>query len=146
MNIRTGLVIFAVALIQGGVPAIADPLITDEEAMLPTPSAVKNARGISRGPSIRYEMPEPVAAHKPFTFKIEFEPHGKATIDPAKVQVTYLKLPSIDLTTRIRPFITHKGIDFPMAEVPAGRHPLRIDIEDSSGRTSQATLVLVAEK
>lgn len=137
---------FGLAMALWSGVAAAMPLITDEEAQLPGVPPSKISRGISRGPTIRSDLPEAVVAHKPFDFKIEFEAHGQATIDPAKVHVTYLKVPGIDLTERIRPFISATGIMLPNAEVPPGQHPLRIEVEDSGGRTSEATLVLTAEK
>lgn len=125
---------------------VAEPLITDEEARLPIQIGLKQARAISRGPAIRYEFPEPIQALHPFDFKIEFEPHGRAKIDPAKVRLTYLKNPGIDLTPRLRPYISDKGILFPKAEIPVGEHQIKIEIEDTNGRQTQAMLTLVAAK
>ncbi|MDR3438625.1 hypothetical protein [Telmatospirillum sp.] len=123
----------------------AATLITDNEAHLPTQSEAP--RGITRSPTILLDTPHAaVAAHKPFEFKIEVQPHGGATIDPTKVHVTYLKEPAIDLTQRLRPFVTASGIDMPDAEAPAGDHPLRIDVEDSDGRTSHTVITLAVKK
>lgn len=144
MSIRSMLLTLA-AVVAAGSAAMADPLITDEEGKLPLAPLAPKQRGISRGPSIKLDVPDSVPAHKPFYFKVEFEPHGRATIDPAKVRLTYLKMPDVDLTARIRPFTSAHGIDFPAAEVPPGQHPVRIEVEDSNGRTSQATIMLVAD-
>ena len=80
--------------------------------------------------------------HVPFDFKVKLEAHGGASVTPDKVRVTYLKMPGIDLTERIRPFITAEGIVMAGAEAPAGEHQLRIDVEDSDGRTSQSIITL----
>lgn len=122
-------------------------LITETEAREPVATLASEARGITRAPTISLELPQkPVPPHKPFEFKVELKAHGGATIDPAKVHVTYLKEPGIDLTDRLRPFVTADGIDMPNAEVPTGTHPLRIDVEDSDGRISHAVITLAVAK
>ncbi len=130
-----------------GEAAIAATLIADDEALRPTDPQAGASRGISRGPSIRYELPQdPLVAHQPFDFKVKLEAHGGAKIDLTKVHVTYLKVPSIDLTERLRPYFEADGISMPAAVVPKGEHPIRIDVQDSDGRVSQATFTLSATK
>lgn len=127
--------------------AAAATLITDDEAKRPNDDQVSATRGITRGPSIRFEAPQAnPSGHAPFDFKVQFEAHGGATIDPTHVKVTYLKVPSIDLTDRLRPFMSADGINMPKAQVPAGDHPLRIEVEDSDGRSSEAMIDLKVAK
>jgi hypothetical protein len=139
------------ALIAGFVlwsgAAMATTLITDDEAKRPIDPQVSATRGITRGPSILFEPPAATpAAHAPFDFKVRFEPHGGATIDPTHVKVTYLKVPAVDLTERLKPFLSANGIDMPAAQVPLGDHPLKIEIEDSDGRNSEATFTMKVGK
>jgi len=130
-----------------GTTASAATLITDDEAKRPIDPHAAAARGITRGPSIRFEDSKvAIVAHKPFEFRVKIEPHGGATIDPTKVHVTYLKMPNVDLTERLRPFIATGGINMPDAVAPAGDHPLLIDVEDSDGHTSHAVITLTVAK
>ena len=48
----------------------------------------------------------------------------------------------VDLTTRIRPFLTAAGLDVPDAIVPPGTHTLRIDLKDSDGRLGSLNFTL----
>jgi hypothetical protein len=114
--------------------AAALELITEQEAALP-PDATRD-RGITRGPKIILVWPSPEAGfiHSPLQLKIRFQGFGGATIKPDSVVVTYRKLPPIDLTQRIRPFIDAYGIEVPDATVPSGPHRVRVDVEDTLGR------------
>ena len=61
--------------------------------------------------------------------------------------MTYLKAYSIDLTDRVRKYLTADGIDMANAEIPSGTHYLRINLKDKQDRTSTATIkVIVAPK
>ena len=61
------------------------------------------------------------------------------------MRVTYLKQPEIDLTQRLKPFITPKGIDAHDATIPPGTHMIRVEVTDSDGRsTSQIMKIQVA--
>jgi hypothetical protein len=64
---------------------------------------------------------------------VKFEPHGNTQIDLDSVAVVYKRLPPIDLTERVRPFLQSTGIDMPAAEVPAGTHHIWIFLRDSVG-------------
>ena len=132
-----GLATILVFVILEQLPAFAADviLITPEEAKLPPPkvAVALSARGVTRGPQIEL-IPEADPTHSPTHFQLKFVAHGGATIDPASVQMTYLRTPDVDLTLRIKPFVTGNGIDIPSAVVPAGAHSLRIDLRDSDGR------------
>jgi hypothetical protein len=127
------------APLSAGSAAHALQLITKEEAALPSVHS-GHERGISRGPTVVIVSPSPAAGTvgSPFELKIRFVAHGGAEIDPESVLVTYLKDPAVDLTQRLRPFITTVGIDVKDAEVPAGTHWLRVDVTDSTGHAGWA--------
>jgi len=113
-------------------------LITDKEAKL---SAAPQApsRAITRGPGVKLLSPESVAKGA-FSLKVAFEPRGGSKIDPGSVEVTYLKNPPVDLTSRVKSAIRPDGIDLASASAPAGDHPIRISVRDDQGR--QGSLVI----
>jgi hypothetical protein len=128
--------------------ASAFQLITSDEAKLPAAPAVQIAtRGLTRGPTVEQVAPAPDATVPNGTLELDvtFAPHNGATIDPGKVRVTYLKQPEIDLTQRLKPYITPKGIDAHDATIPPGMHMIRVEVTDSDGRsTSQIMKIQVA--
>lgn len=125
----------------------AEVLITQQEALLPNDlSAEAEMRAITRAPTVAFVAPGSVAATQvPFPLVIRFSPHGGAKIDPASVQVTYLKLPNIDLTERLRPYISPAGISMPAAIVPPGTHALKVDVMDNDGRRTSVRVYLTLE-
>jgi len=125
----------------------AAPLITAKEAALPAASGTLATRGISRGPAVKLNSPEPdIPVMSPFDFKITFEPRGDAKIDLASVKVIYMKSPFVDLTPRLKSAISANGIDFAKADVPAGTHTIRVSIKDTEGRETNSVLTLVVSK
>ena len=78
----------------------------------------------------------------PLPLKIKFIARNNVAIDPDSVKVTYLKAQNVDLTDRIKKYLTPDGIDMAKAEIPPGTHQLRINLKHKNGRTSTATLKL----
>jgi hypothetical protein len=134
--------------IAGAMPAslpayAAMVLITEDEAKLP---ALKGAvatdrRGITRGPKIEF-VADSDPSHSPMHFQLKFVSYGGAKIDPDSVKFTYLKTPSVDLTSRVKPFVQATGIDIPDTQLPAGDHMLRVDIKDLDGRIGSTIFAL----
>jgi hypothetical protein len=73
--------------------------------------------------------------YSPVELKLRFSAFGGAAIDLDSVVVTYVKQPDIDITARIKSFITTDGIDIARAEVPPGRHQFWIELKDTDGRS-----------
>ncbi|HVA12335.1 MAG TPA: hypothetical protein VNF99_03720 [Stellaceae bacterium] len=152
--IRQGVLVAAaaVAFALGAManPALAFQLITADEAKLPAVPLMQIAtRGLTRGPTVDQVSPpaDAVVPGGSLDFDVTFAPHNGTSIDPAKVRITYLKQPAIDLTERLKPFITAKGIAAPGVEVPPGVHMIRIQVTDSDGRSSSAIMkIQVAAK
>jgi hypothetical protein len=120
-------------------------LITEAEASLPAlPAASMTMRaGVTRGPKVILVSPAGDANVKsPLHLRLKFESFGGAKIDPASVMVTYLKNPSVDLTKRLAPAMQPDGIDFAAVEIPAGVHPIRVNLKDSEGRAGTASFAL----
>lgn len=144
-RLRIGFAIISMLAVLAQLPAFAANviLITPEEAKLPPPkvTVALSARGVTRSPQIEL-IQDADPTHSPTHFQLKFVAHGGATIDPASVQMTYLRTPDVDLTPRIKPFVTGNGIDIPSAVVPAGAHTLRIDLKDSDGRAGTMNFTL----
>lgn len=125
----------------------AAPLITPKEAKLPDAAGSLNTRGISRGPTVKCVSPEPGAPVKgPFEFKVTFEPRGGSSINASSVKVTYLKSPTVDLTSRVKSSLSDSGIDMKHAEIPPGEHQVKVSVQDSDGRESSTIVTLVGAK
>ena len=143
--LAVGLAAVSLLVAAGQPPASAANLIliTPEEAKLPPPkmAIALSARGVTRGPQIEV-VQDADPTKSPTHFQLKFVAHGGARIDPATVQVTYLRTPDVDLTSRIKPFVTDGGIDIPDAIVPPGNHLLRVDLKDSDGRTGTINFTL----
>jgi hypothetical protein len=142
--------IFAVALVMTALVCVdyasAFQLITEQEAALPLD--VGPSRGITRGPKITVLFPPGGAGllSSPLHFKVKFEGRGEAKINLDSALVTYERIPAIDLTQRIKKFITPEGIDIADAEVPPGTHRIRIDISDQEGRMGSADVIFTIAK
>jgi hypothetical protein len=63
-------------------------------------------------------------------------------IDPATGRVFYRRQPPVDITERIKPFITPAGIEAPSVVVPSGSHILEIEATDKEGRIGRRQLTL----
>ena len=115
-------------------------LITPAEAALPAAAVPSfEVRGSpTRLPTITVNSPHPGggAVYSPLDFKVTFRAYGGAKIDPDSVVVTYVKKPDIDITARIKPFLTAAGIDIAQAAVPPGVHTFWIELKDTDGRSA----------
>ena len=116
-------------------------LITEQEASLPAERVVLGPRGITRGPRIDLVEPDETAS-SPMHFQLKFQSFGGARINTDSLRVTYLKIPEIDITPRVRPFAHAAGIDIPDAEIPAGEHYIRAEVTDTEGRVRSSVFVL----
>ena len=133
--------IFIALLLAPAAPAGAATLITAEEASLPPAAFPSASRGITRGPTVKLESPtEPVAS--PFKLVVSFAAHGGAQIALESVKLTYLRNPSVDLTARIKPFVTAQGLGITLAEAPAGRHELILEVADSNARVVKLPITI----
>jgi hypothetical protein len=117
-------------------------LITAAEAQLPVPKQIVSSRGITRGPRIEVSDVDNGNLHSPLHFKLRFLAFGGSTIDLSTLAVTYLRVPNIDLTPRVRPFARPAGIDIPDAEVPPGEHAIRVELKDNEGRVAATNFFL----
>ena len=146
------LAVSALALLAGcALAEAADPvrLITPEEARLPAADPDDaNARAVTRGPGIDAVAPSPVGVSGTFRLAVKFRPRNAEAIDPESVRVTYRRLPEVDLTARLKPFVTASGIEAPAVIAPPGKHVIVIEATDVKGRLgrSQMTLTVTEPK
>ncbi|MFC3690720.1 hypothetical protein [Chenggangzhangella methanolivorans] len=138
------------ALLFAASPASgAEPvrLITAEEAALPPVVASGGQpRNMTRGPGIDRIAPAMVGLKgEPFRFAVKFKPRNGVPIDPASVRVTYQRAPSVDLSPRLKPFVTADGIEAAAVVVPPGAHVIEIEATDLQGRVGRAQVTLTVD-
>jgi len=117
-------------------------LITPEEAQLPTPKGVYASRAVTRGPRIDMAGPDTNDVRSPLRLQLKFRGFGGAKIVLDSLRVTYVKLPDVDLTSRVKPYVQPTGIEIPDAEAPPGDHLVRVEVQDSEGRRTTTTFLL----
>ncbi|HZP98356.1 MAG TPA: hypothetical protein VFB13_02380 [Reyranella sp.] len=121
-------------------------LVSPQEAALPPSPVSKAGRSITRGPAIRQISPaDPVAANKPFDLHVEFAGRGGEKINPATAQIAILRGGNVNITDRVKPYITANGIEMPAAMVPAGTYVLQVTVSDAGGRQSIANIEIDAK-
>jgi hypothetical protein len=140
-------VLAIVATLTAAHAADAVQLITREEAGLPapttTPASPPSTRNLTRGPGIDTQSTADKGIDgKPFRLAVRFMPSNSVPIDPATVRVFYSRQPPVDITSRIKPYITPTGIDAPAVVVPAGSHVIEIEAADKEGRIGRRQLKL----
>ena len=108
--------------------SLADVLITPSEARLP--DADKRERGFMSGPKVLLKSPprDATGVKSPFALTIQFERRDGVPVD---------------LTERVKAFLTSSGISMPQAETPPGEHRLHIEIRDVDGRLGAAEFSIV---
>ena len=119
--------------------------MNSQEAALPPAPTSKAGRSITRGPAIQQVSPDgAIRANQPFDLRVEFAGRGGEKINPAATQVKILRGSNIDITPRLKPFITASGIEMPAAMVPPGTYVLEIAVSDAGGRLSTANVEIEA--
>jgi|ERR1041385_8726601 hypothetical protein len=120
-------------------------LIKAEEASLPAPPTTASVtlvtRGITRKPNVILVTPG-ASVSSPFNLQFKFEAHGGSHIKPGTFRMIYMRTPNVDLTARVKPFVTAAGVDMAGAEVPPGQHIIRVTISDSENREGSAVFTL----
>lgn len=137
----------SVAYVPGAHAAEPIHLITKQEASFPPPVASKSQeRNLTRGPGVDRLAPPPIGiGSDPFRFAVKFKPRNGVAVDPMKVRVTYRREVDVDLTARIKPFITADGIDASAVIVPPGKHVIEVEATDKEGRVGRSQITLTVE-
>lgn len=118
-------------------------LITPEEAAsapvaaLPGGAPFEVGRQDSNlGPTIEILKPNDGGkASGPIEIQINFVPKT-GPVDVSSLKVTVVKFLSIDITDRLREYVSASGIQVKEAKIPAGKHIVRISVADAQGARS----------
>jgi hypothetical protein len=117
-------------------------LITEREAAMKdapreAPAATIMEKDAMKGPMIIVHSPKAGETYPaPLVVDLNFQPQPETAVDIHTLQVIYRKIIPIDITDRIRPYATEKGIYIPEADIPEGRHNIQIRIADTRGNVS----------
>ena len=119
-------------------------LITAEEASAPDldPSAwhVEVSRS-DEGPAILVISPHMGASIKrPVLIDVKFIKKDDRDIDLSTLKVEYLKFLTIDLTPRVKDYVSKEGIKVPNANLPTGTHTIRLSVGDTGGTVTRQVL------
>jgi len=110
-------------------------IISPEEAALPLARELVTDKSDPDGPKVIVRDPNDIQeVSPPVTIDVAFETRDGTTLDIASLKVTYLKLFGIDITNRLRPYLTDNGIYAPNAPLAAGNHNIEISVRDTMGR------------
>ena len=143
-----GVVVLGLAALGPAALAQGVWLIAPEEAAMPTaPLEQSRLQGgmpfdIGRevpdtGPMIELLKPnDGTSTPVPVEVSIRFEPRA-APADLSTLKVVVVKLISIDITERVRPYASPQGIQIPDARLPSGTHIVRISLADAGGGFSR---------
>jgi len=118
-------------------------LLTAEEASRPEEKSYGFASPLpDNGPVIGVPKLE-VIEGKPFALVVSLTPRDGAAPDPSTLRVECLKSPAIDLTPRIRPYVSPEGVNIDNVALPAGLHHFRVSVSDARGRMSEKDFTIV---
>ncbi len=138
--------LLSACIVSSAMAAEPVQLITREEAGLPSTGTVAGSvRNLTRGPAIDTLGTPAKVGNGPFRLAVRFVPSNGVPIEPDSVRVTYRRNPAIDLTARVKPFITAGGIEAPAVVVPPGQHVVEIEATDKEGRTGRSQFTLTVE-
>jgi hypothetical protein len=120
-------------------------LISPEEAAFapaPEDSLIRSRSVNSKGPRIDVIKPaEDAPQQSPLEIQVRFYPNP-AAVNPESVKVQLVKFISIDITDRVKPYLSESGINVKEANIPAGKHLVRITVSDGEGETSSREIEL----
>ncbi|OGW57017.1 MAG: hypothetical protein A2Y48_03185 [Nitrospirae bacterium RIFCSPLOW2_12_42_9] len=122
-------------------------LITAQEAatpdMDPSQLHVEVGREDGNGPIIELIAPEMGSPLKPpVPISIKFVKRAEKEIDTATFKLEYLKFITIDLTSKVKQYVTKEGIKVPEAKLPSGTHTIRLSIGDITGALTKRILTI----
>ena len=127
-------------------------LITPDEAAReeapppPSPIRLRGKTAMTQdGPFLELVSPaDGEAVPSPLLLEVKFSPNA-APIDLASLKVALVKLISIDITDRLRPFVTPEGLRYPGAKVPSGKFRVRMSLADVEGHVTSGEALLVVQ-
>jgi hypothetical protein len=133
-------------------PASGGPLLLISQSELDalpldTPVAWSSKPTSPEGPQIAIASPTNNGTYEgPFPIKVEFLPGPKGyDVDIDSLKLEYKKAWGIDITDRVRDFITGTVIDVEESELPTGRHTVEIEIADVEDNLSRQTFTVIVK-
>jgi hypothetical protein len=120
-------------------------LLTEKEgAMEEAPAGlIEIGRTINDGPEIKIIKPAIDNDYKsPVEIDVLFIPLEGVGVDLSQLKVECLKIITIDLTNRILPYSTDGGIKIENADLPKGKHKIRVTIGDMEGGVTQEVFLV----
>src|SRR5215813_6629544 len=103
------------------------------------------------GPLVVVERPTQSQVRSPIPLSVRFEPRD-TPIDLSTLRVTVRKRimratysMALDVTDRLKPYISDSGISASGVIMPAGRYLIGLTLKDQEGRESRGSLQLVVE-
>lgn len=148
-NIMTWLVytFLSTAILAGGVRAATEEpqfeLLTVEEAARPSRRSFGFAENrADSGPSIAVPNLE-VTESRPFVLEVRLNARDGVAPDLATLRVECLKNPAVDLTPRLKPYITTEGVKIDRTTLPPGLHNFRVSVNDVRGRISEKDFTIL---
>ena len=148
MKIRC-LLLLAVSALFLVTTALAAPvlLLTDREASLadePVTGMAFKASPVATGPGIKVIQPDTTKeARPPLKLDVRFVPQVGRKVNLDGLKVECLKIITIDLTDRVRPYAKADGISMNEVAIPSGKHKIRVTIADDQGGVTQETFVVM---
>lgn len=119
-------------------------LLTADEAALPAAKIYGfAARERSDGPAIVVESPlQDKAVHDSFNLSIKIEARPGTRVNLETFKFVCLKEQPIDLTSRIKPYLTGKGLLVRNVLIPRGLYNFRVSVADYNGRLTEKEFVV----
>lgn len=115
-------------------------LITAEEAAAPDIDPSDWHLEVSRadgGPEIQVISPHMgESIKKPVSIDVRFI-KGEKEIDPSTIKLEYLKFITIDLTPRVKDYLTKDGVKVSNVNLPSGTHTIRLSVGDTAGTVTK---------
>lgn len=115
-------------------------LITSEEASAPDLDPADWHLEVSRadgGPEIQIISPHMgESIKKPVSIDVRFI-KGEKEIDPSTIRLEYLKFITIDLTPRVKDYLTKDGVKVSNVNLPSGTHTIRLSVGDTGGAVTR---------
>ena len=122
-------------------------LLSDEQVIAYQTTPVQQVRSLALdqadGPQIRVSAPEGFALTSPVDFDIQVEPRDGVAVDMTSIRIDYRLGPAwVNVTGKIlkHASVTGSRLYASGADLPKGKHALRISIKDAQQRTTRATV------
>lgn len=98
----------------------------------------------SDGPVIIVVSPQDGAKiTAPFDVDVRFVPSPDAVVNPSSVKVEVGKIfGDVDVTEKVRPYLSTEGIHIGEADFPKGHHTLKLSVADDKGRENSKTMII----